>query len=46
MVRAVCGVQLKDKKRSTDLMLMLGCGEAMDQLAMASCVRWYCHVLR
>ena len=24
MVRAICGVQLKDRKRSTDLMLMLG----------------------
>ena len=24
MVRAMCGVQLKDRKRSTDLMFMLG----------------------
>ena len=25
---------------------MLGLSEAMDQLAMAKSVRWYCHVLR
>ena len=46
MVRAMCGVQLKDRKRSTDLMFMLGMCEAIDQLAMANSVRWYGHVLR
>ena len=46
MVREMCGVQLKDRKRSTDLMFMLGLNEAMDQLAMANCVHWYGHVLR
>ena len=25
---------------------MLGMKEAMDQLAMANSVRWYCHLLR
>ena len=34
MVRALCGVMLKDRKRSTDL-LMLGLNETIDQLAMA-----------
>ena len=46
MVREMCGVQLKDRKRSTDLMFMLGLNETIDQLAMANCVRWYGHVLR
>ena len=36
MVRAMCGVQLKDRKRSKDLMLMLGLNETIDQLAMAN----------
>ena len=46
MVSAMYGVQLEDKKRSTDLMLMLGLDETIDQLAMANGVRWYGHVLR
>ena len=46
MVRAMCGVQLKDIKRSTDLMFMLGFNETMDQLIMANSVHWYGHVLR
>ena len=46
MLRAMCGVQLKDRKRSTDLMFMLGLNAAIDQLAMASSVRWYGDVLR
>ena len=46
MMRAMCGVQLKDIKRSADLMFMLGCNETIDQLAMANSVRWYGHVLR
>ena len=46
MVRARCGVQLKDRKRSTDLMFMLGLKEAIDQLAMANSDRWHGHVLR
>ena len=39
-------MQLKDGKRSTDLMFMLGLKETIDQLAMANSVRWYGHVLR
>ena len=46
MMRAMCGVQLKDTKRFTDLMLMLGLSETIDQLAMANSVCWYGHVLR
>ena len=34
-----------DRKRSTDLMLMLGSNETIDQLVMANSVRWYGHVL-
>ena len=44
MVRAICGVQLKDWKRSTDLLLSLN--ETIDQLAMADSVCWYGYVLR
>ena len=42
MVRA----QLKDRKRSTDLMFMLCLSKTIDQLTMANSVRWYGHVLR
>ena len=42
----MCGVQLRDRKRSIDWMLMLGLNEAIDQLAMANSIRWYGHVLR
>ena len=46
MVRAMQGVQLRDRKRSTYLMVMLGLSEAKDQLSMANSVCWYGHVLR
>ena len=46
MMRAMCGVQPKDRKRSTDFMFMLGFKETIDQLAMANSVRWHGHVLR
>ena len=36
----------EDRRRSTDLMLMLGLSETMDQLATENSVRWYGHVLR
>ena len=42
----MCGAQLKDRRRSMDLMFMLGLNDTMDQLAMVISVRWYCHVLR
>ena len=46
MVRAICGVQVKDRKISTDLMFMLCLNEAIDQLAITNSVYWYGHVLR
>ena len=46
MVRAMCGVQTKGRKRSKDLILMLGLNETAEQLAMANSVCWYGHVLR
>ena len=36
MVRAIYGLQLKDIKRSTDLIFILGLNETIDQLAMAN----------
>ena len=45
-MRTMCGVQLKDRKRSSDLMFMLGLSETLDQFAMANSVHWYGHVLR
>ena len=44
MVRAMCGVQFKDRKRYAFL-LMLGLNETIDQLAMDNSVCWYGHVL-
>ena len=46
MVRVMCGVQLEDRKRSMDLMLMLGLNETTYKLVIANSVRWYGHVLR
>ena len=46
MVRAMCVVQLKDNKISTDLMFMLGFTKTIDQLALANSVRWCGHALR
>ena len=46
MVRAACEVQLNDRRRSKEVMLMLCLNETIDQLAMANSVHWYGHVLR
>ena len=46
MVRATCGVQLKDRKRPTDLMFVLGLSKTIDQLAVGNKVRWYDRLLR
>ena len=46
IVRAMCGVQLKVKKISMDLMLLLGLNETIDQLAIANSVCLHGHVLR
>ena len=44
MVRAMDGVKLMDKKKTEDLMEMLGLEKTVDQLAKANGVRWYGHV--
>ena len=46
MARAMSVVQIKDRKRSTDLIFMLGLKETIDQLAIANSIRWHGHVLR
>ena len=46
MVRAMCGVQLKDRKSCVDLMFVLALNETIDQLAMANSICWYGYVLR
>ena len=45
-MRAMCGVHLKDRKRSKDLMLMLSLNKTIEQMAIANIVHWYGHVLR
>ena len=45
-VRAKCGTKLMEKKRTEDLMEMLGLKETVVQKANANGVRWYGHVLR
>ena len=46
MVRAMCGANLMEKKRTEDLMEMLGLKDTVVQMAKANGVRWYGHVLR
>ena len=43
-MRAMCGVQLKDRKKFNDL--MLGLNESIHQLDIENSVCWYGHVLR
>ena len=43
-MRAICGVQLKDRKRAKSLILMFGMNETMDQQAMENSVRWHGNV--
>ena len=44
MVRAICGVHLRDRKITMGLMLTLGLNEAIVMLVMASSMPWYVHV--
>ena len=46
MVRAMCGAKLMERKRTGDLMEMLGLKETVVLMAKANGVRWYGHVLR
>ena len=45
MVRAMCGAKL-EKKKTEDLMQMLGLKKTVVQMAKANGVRWYGHALR
>ena len=42
----MCGANLMEKKRTEDLMEMLGLTETAVYMAKANGVRWYGHVLR
>ena len=45
-MRTMCGAKLTEKKRTEDLMEMLGLKETLVEIAKANGVRWYGHVLR
>ena len=45
MVRAMCGIEIKDIKRAVDFNHMLASNETIDLLAMGNIVCWYSHVL-
>ena len=42
----MCRVQLKDRKRSMGMMLLLGLNETIHQSAMANSACWHGHALR
>ena len=44
MMRAVCGVKLIEKRRSQELMSLLGLKDTLNGLAGASRVQWYGNV--
>ena len=44
-MRVMCGLQLKDRERDNELMLILGVHETLNQLVMSISVCWYGHVL-
>ena len=46
MVKALCGTKLMERRRTEDLMEMLGLKETVVQMAKVNGVRWYGHVLR
>ena len=46
MIRAMCGVKLKEKRNTKELMNMLGIAETIDMVAKRNSMRWYGHVLR
>ena len=41
IMRAMCGVKLIEKRRSQELMCLLGLEDTLDGLARASGVQWY-----
>ena len=46
MMRAMSGVKIIEKRRSQELMSLLGLKDILDGLTRASGVRWYGHALR
>ena len=46
MMRPMCGVKIIEKRRSQELMSLLGLKNTFDGLARANGARWYGHVLR
>ena len=46
MVRAMCSAKLMEKKRTENLMEMLGLKETVVRMAKTIGMRWYGHVLR
>ena len=46
MVIAMCGAKRMEKKKTGDLIEMLGLKVTMLQMAKANGLRWYGHVLR
>ena len=44
-MQIMCRVHLKDRKRSTYLMSMLGLNETIDQMSMENSVHWFGQVL-
>ena len=46
MVRRMCGVRLRDRKRSSEMMAIAGLCEDIVVLVRRSRLRWYGHVLR
>ena len=46
MIRAMCEVKTIEKRRRQELMSLLDLKDTIDELARASGVRWYKHVLK
>jgi hypothetical protein len=46
MVRMMCGVKLRDRKSSSELMSMIRLSEDIVTLVRKSRLRWYGHVMR
>ena len=45
-MRTMSGVQIKDRKRSKDLILVMDLNETIDQLTITNSLCWYGRVLR
>ena len=45
-MRTMCGIKLIEKRRSQELMSLLGLKDTLDGLARVSGLQWYGHFLR